>query len=338
MTDRRRPTGRRLGLSVTAVALLVAGVIAGCAGPAPSTGSPGTTRSPGAPTSPIATPGRTSDAIAGRQRFTQLRSDSGPILQTTLVGAASGVTMPVWVWLPPQYDEPAYAHTAFPALMLYPGGTGADRNAWVGTGLGGRELVAAGARNGTLTPFILVMPSMQLNPDLDTECADLPGNPKVGTFLAVDVRKMVEDNFRVRTDRDGWGAAGTSSGAYCATRLVFDHPDQYAAVASIGGYFSIETTLAGADDPSVRSGDPASVAVTSPPDVSVLLYTGDGRDLKDAQRFLATLRPPTHAQLQVLPGGQHLTVDFAKMIPGTLAFLTAHLGHPTPEPETGVGR
>jgi hypothetical protein len=254
------------------------------------------------------------------------------MVRTTLTGARSSVRMRVWVWLPPQYDDPRYAHTAFPALMLYPGGSGAGYNTWVGRQYRARELVGAG-RSGT-TPFVFVMPEMQLSERLDTECADLPGQPKVGTFLAVDVRRMVEENFRVLRDRSAWGAAGASSGAYCATRLVFDHPDQYRAVVSIGGYYAIQTRLRGGADPSVRAGDPAVVAHTHPPDVAVLVWAGgrDGIDLADARAFLRLLRPPTTGSLQVLPGGRHLTTDFAKMMPGSFAFLSTALAKPSPAP------
>ena len=36
-------------------------------------------------------------------------------------GAASGANAQVLVWRPPQYDQPAYAHTRFPVLMVLPG-------------------------------------------------------------------------------------------------------------------------------------------------------------------------------------------------------------------------
>ncbi len=236
--------------------------------------------------------------------------------------------MRVWVSLPAQYDQPAYAHRRFPVVMLYPGGSGAQHNAWVGPALGARELVDRGSRDGTISPFVLVMPEMQVSPTLDTECADLPGQPAVGTFLAVDVPRLVAATFRVLDDRHGWGAAGISSGAYCAARLVFDHPDQYAAVASLDGYFTIQTDLPGAKDPRIRSQDPWAVAETAPPDVAVLLWSGGGPDLTLSQQFLAHVKPPTRAELRVLPGGQHLTEDVAKMVPGTFAYLTTHLSQP----------
>lgn len=338
-----------------AVAVLVGAVVAtlaGCssgsvatsgvakaAGRGPTTGAstPGGTASGSPSATGTATAGATGTPApdpTGHQPFTGQSTDVGKLVMTRLTGARSGVTLRVWVWLPPQYDQPAYAHTAFPALMLYPGGSGAGYNTWAGQQYGAREAVAAGAGRGGLSPFIFVMPEMQLSERLDTECADLPGQPRVGTFLAVDVRRMVEDNFRVIHDRTGWGAAGASSGAYCASRLVFDHPDQYAAVVSISGYFTIETTLRGGNDPVVRSQDPAAVAVARPPAVSVLLWSGSrpGPDLRDAKTFLTQVRPPTQAELRVLPGGRHLTKDFAKMMPGSLAWLTAHLARPTPAP------
>ena len=268
----------------------------------------------------------------GHQPFRTLKTDVGRMVVTTLSGARSGVRLRVWVWLPPQYDQPAYARTAFPTLMLFPGGTGAGYNTWVGRQYRARELVAAGTGSaGKITPFVFVMPEMQPSATLDTECADLPAEPKIGTFLAVDVRQMVEENFRVLRDRTGWGAAGASSGAYCAARLVFTHPGQYAAAVSIAGYFTIETPLRGANAPAVRASDPAALALSHPPNVSILLWSGTNRpDLTVARAFLTRIRPPTSAELQILPGGRHLTTDFARMMPGTLAYLTAHLAAPAP--------
>jgi len=336
----RHANGRWVAGAVMAP-LVVSGLLVGCS-PLPSTSSGGGVAASGqAPGASATSSARVSapqggGAVmpTGHQKFIAISTDVGRLVVTKLTGAQSGVTLRVWVWMPPQYDQPAYAHTAFPALMLYPGGSGAGYNTWAGQKYGAREADAAGATRGTLTPFVFVMPEMQLSERLDTECADVPGQPKIGTFLSADVRQMVQDNFRVIHDRMGWAAAGASAGAYCASRLVFNHPDQYAAVVSISGYFSIETNLRGANDPLVRAQDPAAIAVAHPPQVSALLWSGSrpGPDLSDARGFLAKVRPPTSAELRILPGGRHLTSDFAKMMPASLAWLTAHLARPTPAP------
>ncbi len=38
--------------------------------------------------------------------------------------------MKVYVWLPPQYDDPRYAQTRFPVLELFPGGAGVTYTQW----------------------------------------------------------------------------------------------------------------------------------------------------------------------------------------------------------------
>jgi S-formylglutathione hydrolase FrmB len=248
-------------------------------------------------------------------------------MSTVLMGSVSGVRMRVWVWLPPQYDDPAYAQRRFPALMLYPGGSGAGYNTWAGTQYGAQALVAAGARSGTIAPFVFVMPAMQLSDRLDTECADLPGQPKLGTFLAVDVRHLIESSFRVQTDRRGWGAAGASSGAYCALRIAFNHPEQYAAVVSLDGYFTLQTPLAHVATPAVLAQDPAVIAESSPPDLKVFVWSG-GRNKPDvvrARAFAAAVRPPTQVDLRVEPAGRHTTRSFASVMPEVFAYLTGHL-------------
>lgn len=64
---------------------------------------------------------------------------------------------------------------------------------------------------------------------------------------------------------------------------------------------------------------------------AVLLWAGarNGVDLATARSFLHVLRPPTSGRLQVLPGGRHLTTDFARMMPASFAFLSAALGKPS---------
>jgi len=91
----------------------------------------------------------------------------GRALVTRLNGASSGVTMKVFVWLPPQYDDPANAATRFPVVVAYPGGAGAGGAVWFSHGA--PEAIAASAKAGG-SPFVLVEPQMQVSEGLDTEC------------------------------------------------------------------------------------------------------------------------------------------------------------------------
>jgi len=89
----------------------------------PSPASAGSAGSPVGGSSVSSGPGTaTTSASTGSQGFSAQRVGAGRLLLTTLAGPASGVTMRVWVWLPPQYDDPRYARTNFPVLVLFPGG------------------------------------------------------------------------------------------------------------------------------------------------------------------------------------------------------------------------
>jgi len=250
---------------------------------------------------------------------------------TTLTGRASELTMKVWVWVPPQYDDPKYATTAFPVLMLYPGGDGTNYTQWYS--FGQPELVAAKAATGEVSPFIMVEPQMQLSAGLDTECTDLEGQPKVGTFLGTDVPAMIKENFRVLPDRTAWGVGGASSGGYCAARLLLAHPDRFSVGVTLGGYFQIDTPLAAGHSAAAKATSPMAIASgANPPDVWLRAWTSSGEvfSVSQNQAFLKVVRPPTKADLKLLPGGAHTWTTFTKMLPDTFAFFTEHLDKPSP--------
>ncbi|MDQ6714516.1 MAG: esterase family protein [Actinomycetota bacterium] len=254
----------------------------------------------------------------------------GRLLLTTLNGAASGVTMRVWVWLPPQYDDPAYARTNFPVLVLYPGGDGVDYTQWFSPEKVG--IVAQGAAAGQVSPFIIVEPQLQPSVSLDTECTDLEGQPKVGTFMESDVPNMIHATFRVAANRTGWGIGGASSGAYCAARLLLARPDLYSVGATLGGYFLIQTSLAAGRTPAARATSPQVIAEQHPPDVRLRLFVGekDTVSVKENQAFLAKVRPPTVVDLRITAGGGHTWTTFQQQLPEMFAFFTANLDKALP--------
>ena len=240
----------------------------------------------------------------------------GRLLKTTLACAASGVSMPVWVWLPPAYDDPARARTRFPVLMLFPGGDGAGYTQWYD--FGQPALLAEGAAKGTLSPFVMVMPAMQVSRSLDTECTDLPGQPKVETFFTQDVVDTVRRSFRVLDGRTAWGLGGASSGGYCAARLGFAHPQLFSTVASLSGYFVIDSPKAIASGP-------------NPPDVELRAWVGDTVEEKYSaaiyRAFAAVVRPPTRVSLAQGHGG-HDWKAFRSMMPDVFTWFTTKLDRP----------
>lgn len=172
-----------------------------------------------------------------RAEFKQTaKLDDGTIIaKTRLKGAKSGFEGDVWVWTSKEYDDPKYAKSAFPVLIALPGGNGFPNNYWADRSLGLQKAVSEGVRDGTSLPFVLIMPV--LNPDAKYyyDGSDIPGRPKMGTWIAEDVPDFTRANFRTYKSRDGWAFMGSSSGAFVGMKQVLQHPDKFKAVIASGG-------------------------------------------------------------------------------------------------------
>ncbi|QES52559.1 hypothetical protein DEJ50_21205 [Streptomyces venezuelae] len=161
--------------------------------------------------------------------------DGTRISKTRLKGAKSGFEGDVWVWTPKEYDDPKYAKSGFPVLIALPGGNGHPNNYWADRSLGLQKAISEGVKAGTSLPFVLVMPV--LNPDSKYyyDGSDIPGQAKMGTWMAEDVPAFAKANFRTYKSRDGWAFMGNSSGAFVGLKQVMQHPDRFKAVIANGG-------------------------------------------------------------------------------------------------------
>lgn len=161
--------------------------------------------------------------------------DGTVIAKTRLAGAKSGFEGDVWVWTPKEYEDPKYAKSGFPVLIALPGGNGFPANYWSDRSLGLQKAIAEGVQAGTSLPFIVIMPV--LNPDAKYyyDGSDIPGQPKMGTWIAEDVPDFTRANFRTYKSRDGWAFMGSSSGAFVGMKQVLQHPDRFKAVIASGG-------------------------------------------------------------------------------------------------------
>ncbi|MFD6970383.1 alpha/beta hydrolase [Streptomyces sp. NPDC059949] len=162
--------------------------------------------------------------------------DDGTIIaKTRLAGAKSGFEGDVWVWAPKEYDDPKYAKSGFPVLIALPGGNGFPANYWSDRSLGLQKAISEGVQAGTSLPFVVIMPV--LNPDNKYyyDGSDIPGQAKMGTWIAEDVPAFAKANFRTYKSRDGWAFMGSSSGAFVGMKTVLQHPDKFKAVIASGG-------------------------------------------------------------------------------------------------------
>lgn len=157
---------------------------------------------------------------------TQVAAFRGPL---SGVGGTGG---DVAVWLPPQYRDPAYANTRFPVVMLFPGYPGSPAG-WFSV-LGGGQVLGQMLTQQKATPFVLVAVNVNQNGQ-NLNCTNIPGGTQMATYIAEDVRTMIEANFRVSDHRTGWGLMGFSDGGLCAGKLLVQYPQYFRSAAQLAG-------------------------------------------------------------------------------------------------------
>jgi len=257
---------------------------------------------------------------------------AGPIMMTTLTGAKSGVTGKIWVWLPPEYNDPKYAKHGFPVLTLYSGGQSAGYNTWTDNQLPIEEADAQLAKQGKAHPFIMIMPVQNLdsNESRALECSDIPGQPRIGTWMSQDIPDFVRANFRTVKGRDGWGVMGASTGAFCSAKLAMQHPGVFKAAVPIDGYFNPDSPLWKGHETERLANSPDVLVAQSKAEVRMLATSGGANayETKLVKNWVAKAAAPLTVDYYEQPGGKHLTSDFKKMIPYTLEWLTKNLAGP----------
>ncbi|MFF5445223.1 alpha/beta hydrolase [Streptomyces sp. NPDC012888] len=266
--------------------------------------------------------------------------DGTEIGKTTLKGAKSGFTGDVWVWVPKEYHDPAYARSAFPVLISLPGGRGYPNNYWgTGPGLGLQQAVTDGVAAGTSLPFVLVMPVINADSKNHFDGSDIPGQPRMGTWMTDDVPDFVRANFRTFTSRDGWAFMGSSSGGFGALKHVLKHPDRFKAVIASGVDTAPDSPLWKGDRRAMDANNPEKLAAKlikeGGPDVWINFQIGTRESGRDkAERFMrAYTKGPVHTRLQVVQDGEHNGKTYVRgMREGSLAWISKVLLAPTPDP------
>ncbi|MFE9563187.1 alpha/beta hydrolase [Streptomyces sp. NPDC006487] len=197
-------------------------------------GGPG--EAPASPPTPTGDPDvRQATGPASAFKQTAKLDDGTVIAKTRLKGAKSGFEGDVWVWTPKEYGDPKYAKSGFPVLIALPGGNGFPDNYWADRSLGLQKAIGEGVKAGTSLPFIVIMPVLNPDPKYYYDGSDIPGRPKMGTWIAEDVPDFTRANFRTYKSRDGWAFMGSSSGAFVGMKQVLQHPDKFKAVIASGG-------------------------------------------------------------------------------------------------------
>ena len=175
----------------------------------------------------------------------------GYLFQTSVTGVRSHLTRDVYVYLPPQYFQKAYAHYKFPVIELLHGSPG-NPQAWVDV------MSVIPTFLNLLVPHptdaaVLVMPDTDGGQQYGLQCLNNPGGIQDMTFVALDVPAAIARIARVQPPGRAWGLAGYSEGGYCTANIALQDPAGYGAVGVMSGYFApILSTVPARNKPGAR--------------------------------------------------------------------------------------
>ncbi|MEV0963955.1 MULTISPECIES: esterase family protein [unclassified Streptomyces] len=256
----------------------------------------------------------------------------GQIQQVVIVGERSGIESPAYVYLPPEYFQPAHAGEVFPVTVVLTGYPGTAENLL--TGLAYPRTAFMQAREGRMRPMILVMLRPTVAPPRDTECVDVPDGPQTETFFAEDLPAAVSATYRVGSGPRHWGIMGNSTGGYCALKIALHHPERFAAGAGLSAHYRA------AEDPTTGDlfhGDQAERNRANllwsldhlPQGASSFLVTtsrqGEG-NLERTREFIRKVKAPARVSSITLESGGHNFNTWRREIPPALAWMSGRLG------------
>jgi enterochelin esterase-like enzyme len=286
---------------------------------------------------------RVTAPVAGHTQ-TVIETPSGSRVVTFSVrGKSSGISLAAYAYLPPGYDSAAGQRTRYPVIEAVDGFPGSP-NTWL-VSLGAAANIDQEIRNGRMAPTVVIFPFQVLDPTRDSECVNAVGGDQFDTFLTTDLRTAVTEQFRVRTDRVGWGIVGTSTGGFCAFNLALRHPEMFAAAASLSGYFTAITDRTTGDlyrgNQRLRQENSPLWRITNLPVPSISLYLASARDdkagIQQLQQFMAAVKPPLRVTTVIVEKGGHTGRVWAELEPSMWDWFANNLAAPQYGAVTGPG-
>ncbi len=198
----------------------------------------------------------------------------GIIVQDELVSPAlGGQKRPFLVYLPPSYNTPTGRTKRYSTLYLLHGSPGNDSD-WF---TGGKADQSADTliSLGKIPELILILPDGNGRPGQTSEWGNaFDHHQNIETYIAVDLVKYVDANYRTIADAEHRGIGGLSMGGFGAINIALHHPNIFGTVISLGGYYRAEGSIWGRNAAYIRMNSPIDVLPTDKSAWRLHLYIG----------------------------------------------------------------
>ena len=165
-----------------------------------------------------------------------LDAQFGDLFSTTITGPHSHITRQVYIYLPPQYFDKAYANYRFPAIELLHGAPGQPAT-WVNV-MNVIPIYLNLLAEHRASPAVLVMPDTDGGMQYSLQCLNDPHGLQDMTFVGTEVPNWVIANLRVLQGGLFWGIAGYSEGGFCAANIGLQDAARFGYVGVESGYFA----------------------------------------------------------------------------------------------------
>jgi enterochelin esterase-like enzyme len=285
-----------------------------------------------------ARPGVQFGMFLGQTIDTGLAAEQGFTLRLTVPGRLSGLHRRVYVYLPPQYFQPAYQHYRFPSIELIHGFPGNPQD-WI-TVLSVNSTLNSMVSEHLAKPAVLVMPDANGALGVSLQCLNQSHGPQDDTYLSKDVPDYLSASLRIQPPGSGWGIAGYSEGGFCAANFGLQHGRIYSYAGVLSGYFRpsdnqfahpMRMVSAFTTARQAQENTPLDLVQSMParqPIAQFWMGTGglDENDVRSSEDFqqLLELRQPD-VVLKVVPNGGHTMYTWRMLLPQMLAWMTPRL-------------
>ena len=293
-----------------------------------------------------------SGTLDGSRSHLKAAQRQGYLMRVNVTGRHSGITRVVYVYLPPQYFQPAYRAYRFPVIELIHGQPGMPQD-WV-TVVGVTRAFDRLLAHRLAQPAVLVMPDANGGDRISLQCLNQVGGPQDLTYLAVDLPAQIARMLRVSRPGRAWAVAGYSEGGFCAANMALRYPHRYGFAGVLSGYFTpLDNQLADAGRPvSPFAGDARLQEQNTPlhelsnlsaatviPGFWLAAGSADGQDVASAERFWQELRPrQPGAPLTLTPGSGHTMTTWRAQVPSVLTWMTPRLARAARPPNRFLAR